>query len=515
MELVWKPQHKDPVYRWYVQDGVAVRGYACLPDDTWVQGAGLAAFFSDAVNQKTFAEKVHALNGSFAVVIDKAQFFAVAVDRLRTFPVFYYDLGEKVFITDHLEADAPHLNPDAVPAFRALYCTEGSSTLLQGWRQLLAGQYIWVEKAAHHSWPDPTQYYLHAVQEKWTSKELTTDAINAVHKSVMKRQVASTAGRPVAILLSGGYDSRWLIAEWRVRHKGPLYAITYGKSRSYDTITAEQIARKLLVKWLYVPYAPSLLDHFDGKGWAHYHDFNHTAVSTPYEQDFFAIQYIKEQGWIPDDTIIVPGFCGDLLGGSIFDVFKHEWSLQGMGKFIAEKYGVDLIPELPPSMAITDRESFWDAWQHWFVVNRVSKFLVNGVRAYSCFGYEWRLPLWDNELVDFWYKVPLKKRIGQDLYEDWLWMKAFRPLDLDDWDKPSTDANSDNNRLKAWLRKQLPPQWVARYKQRQLSSGRLDPNNLHYLYHKLNERLINPIVPPTYNFNDAHARYILEKYWTA
>jgi asparagine synthetase B (glutamine-hydrolysing) len=47
---------------------------------------------------------------------------------------------------------------------------------------------------------------------------------------------------------------------------------------------------------------------------------------------------------------------------------------------------------------------------------RVAKFIVNSVRVYEFFGYSWRMPLWDNELIGFFSQVPLKFRIDEYLY---------------------------------------------------------------------------------------------------
>ena len=45
---------------------------------------------------------------------------------------------------------------------------------------------------------------------------------------------------------------------------------------------------------------------------------------------------------------------------------------------------------------------------------RQAKFIVNSVRVYEFFGYAWRIPLWDRELIDFFLKVPLKYRMRYD-----------------------------------------------------------------------------------------------------
>ena len=40
--------------------------------------------------------------------------------------------------------------------------------------------------------------------------------------------------------------------------------------------------------------------------------------------------------------------------------------------------------------------------------------------SHEFFGYEWLLPCWNQELLDFWYSLPYPLRIHQNLYEEWL-----------------------------------------------------------------------------------------------
>ncbi len=41
-------------------------------------------------------------------------------------------------------------------------------------------------------------------------------------------------------------------------------------------------------------------------------------------------------------------------------------------------------------------------------------------RVHEFYGYEFLLPLWDNEFLEFWYRVPYEFRIEQNLYEEYL-----------------------------------------------------------------------------------------------
>jgi len=45
---------------------------------------------------------------------------------------------------------------------------------------------------------------------------------------------------------------------------------------------------------------------------------------------------------------------------------------------------------------------------------RQAEFIVNSVRVYEFFGYEWYSPIWNSEIMGFWAKVSLKYRIKKD-----------------------------------------------------------------------------------------------------
>ena len=46
--------------------------------------------------------------------------------------------------------------------------------------------------------------------------------------------------------------------------------------------------------------------------------------------------------------------------------------------------------------------------------------MITGQRIYECLGHDWRLPLWDNDYLDFWETVPLRFKAGQRLYNEML-----------------------------------------------------------------------------------------------
>lgn len=55
----------------------------------------------------------------------------------------------------------------------------------------------------------------------------------------------------------------------------------------------------------------------------------------------------------------------------------------------------------------------------WTIRDHSRQFLhMNDIHDF--FGYEWLLPCWSRELLEFWYSLPLEHRLSQNLYEEWI-----------------------------------------------------------------------------------------------
>ena len=58
-------------------------------------------------------------------------------------------------------------------------------------------------------------------------------------------------------------------------------------------------------------------------------------------------------------------------------------------------------------------------------IDRQSKYVISGQRAYEYYGYSWRLPLWDQEYISFWKKIPFEYKLKQKLYLEMLQHNNF------------------------------------------------------------------------------------------
>ena len=57
--------------------------------------------------------------------------------------------------------------------------------------------------------------------------------------------------------------------------------------------------------------------------------------------------------------------------------------------------------------------SYYECWE-W--QSRQSMAVLNGQRLYDFYEYRWMLPLWEKSLISFYKTVPLKLRLGQNLF---------------------------------------------------------------------------------------------------
>lgn len=78
-------------------------------------------------------------------------------------------------------------------------------------------------------------------------------------------------------------------------------------------------------------------------------------------------------------------------------------------------------------MPIDTLEDVANAFECWEWQERQAKFIVNSCRVYEFWGYDWRIPLWNNEMMDFWARVPLGLRVGKRLYDGFLFSSQFYP----------------------------------------------------------------------------------------
>lgn len=488
--MIEKKLTYNRIYKWKSTDAVSVIGYSFL-SGTLLQENELIAYFKETKNEKRFLEKIKKLSGHFAVIIELEDEILASVDFIRTFPILLQKNETTLTITDQPVNDIVY-NKNATDDFEKAYCTPENETLLQNCRQLQAGEYAVIHKSTLAT--EIKLYHKHSSNAK-------TPANTAILKDLENELIQNiknvSAEKTIVLPLSGGHDSRYLLALLKQNNITNVECYTYGKKQSYEVLIAKNVAEKLNYKWHFIEYTNELLETFFTATWNEYSDKNHHYTSLPHEQDFFALHFLKSNNLLPENAIIMNGFCQDILAGSFMEPIKRV----DVKNFIFEKHKIPL--------RTNQYENSWNGYQEWLVKNRLSKFIINSVHVYTYFGLEFYLPFWHTNWMKFWYDLEIKSRLHQAFYKQYLFEGVFKTYNID-YKKPNHDSTNYLYNVKKIAKAILPKKITETIQQLNAENEQTDANNSLFLYQQIFERLKTKPINKDLKINNIHALYFLE-----
>lgn len=428
------------IYHWYTESGVSVRGYfqsSAAPYPVY-RDAEAVAYFAQADSFASFLSLLDAVDGVFSVIIDRGQTVWAAVDRARSMPLYYAVDGSAIsddskLLREHLQIPVDRTDPLRMAELMATRVVSDRYTVYPEIRQLILGSAgEWTDGRLHTE-----IYYSHMVPTVPYSREAAKAALRRTAEQVFDRVIAAAQGRPIVLSLSGGYDSRFVACMLKERGAENVSCYTYGTELSLEVVASKKVAEALGYRWTCVTFADGdtaaqLDDARDYIDTCYQHDF------VTYLQSYIAVKRLHEEGWIPENAVFLTGLCHDMPTGEYLmeeRALKYPVSADGAAAFtLANRFDkFDLRSEAAAEYLADLRRQIDEmgkeirTYQDFVLVTDVlnTGFLhsrcflpMNYIHAY--FGYEWMLPCWDRELLDYWYSLPYTFRIRQGLYEEWL-----------------------------------------------------------------------------------------------
>ncbi len=407
------------------------------------------------------------LDGHFGLCIETPSGVLAAVDRVRSIPLAYADDEDGLVIDDQvarlsrrLGLGVEDIDPDAALAFAMSGYTIGPATLYKGMKQLLPGEFLFC--AAGQGAPSVHRYGLY---RPWSvearGRDVLLRELTDVTLGILEKLTRSAGGRQILVPLSAGLDSRLIVSG--LAHLGyrNVRCFSYGMAGNFEAAAAKKIAAQLGYEWTFVPFTHRYARAaFQSELHRRYHEFADNAAATPVEHDFLALLRMDGADWVDEDAILINGQSGDYITGAhippplaapldsrsreerdslLFDALaaKHYGLWQGL-RTPANLHRIRamLWRELEEAGApFDDPESCFALYEFSEFQNRQCKYVVAGQRAYEFFGYDWRLPLWDNDYLEFWERVPLDAKVDRNLFRAMLekenWGGVWR-----DWPAP-------------------------------------------------------------------------------
>lgn len=442
----WIRFHCRDRQQWRAHGGAAVRGTAFL-DSELLTGAELAEHFSQCDSAAGFQQAVEVLNGFYSAIVLKENAVYATVDHARSIPLFYALGSDCIYLSDDAhwirsrKADSS-IDAEAEREFELAGYVTGGDTLYSGIKQLQAGELLIAAPSAGHIDLATRRYfrYEHLDAEELADEQLAP-RLDEVLLASFRRLVNYAGGRPIAVPLSGGYDSLETVLMLKRLGYSNVIAFSYGRPGNSEARASEKAAQRLGLRWEFAPYSEEQWRQwFSSDERRRYYPVADNLCSLPVLQDWPAVWQLKERGALPADTVIVPGYSADAFPASrkttgaaavysdsgldaatvyaaIYDYTYHLWQWdkrQGATRELVDRRIAAAIGDLSPF----SRSAY--AVEAWGIQERQAKFITNAVRVYEYWGYDWWLPLWDRAFVDFWMKVPSRHRVLRRFSRDFI-----------------------------------------------------------------------------------------------
>jgi asparagine synthase (glutamine-hydrolysing) len=198
---------------WEIRGGTGVRGNA-FEDNELKNTAELLELFAEIGSRAEFLSALQRLNGFYAVIRENDDGVYAAVDRIRSIPLFYGTRNSYFYISDDAhwirdQVGDKNFEEIAETEFLLTGLVTGPDTLYRNVKQLQAGEAITVEYGSegnristHRYYRYIHSYHMDAAEEEFLERH------DEVVLNIFRRLIRLANGRPIAVPLSGGYDSR-------------------------------------------------------------------------------------------------------------------------------------------------------------------------------------------------------------------------------------------------------------------------------------------------------------------
>lgn len=499
------------------KSNLSVKGYI-YEDDVLIKNEALYDNVFDRINEYNYFDLIKGLDGFYGLILDSKTHIVAATDLVNSTPIFYKIVNNEINIGDDYEGfiEKPiKLDQQAIDQYLVSGYCYNDKTLIQGVSQLPPGSILIVDKFSKKY--EILSYYKYVPEKPCLVKDTKSDInmlieeLYDVHFNVFKKMVGGLNGKKVILPLSGGYDSRLILEMLKKFNYDNVLCVTWGKESDWQVKIAKKVALDFNVDWKLITTTR--------KEWHNWYINNFEKEmkncgaigAIPYLQENVMIEQLEKENLIHKGDIFISGNSGDFIEGEHIPVIsKESLDNEAIIKIIKNKHqrlnstvnSYYLEASLNESINYFRKEididiiNFFEFWE-W--KERQAKFVTNCVKPFETKGYEWRMPFWNKEIMEFWQGVDIKVKA-----ERYLFYKYSEKY----MDQVTSKANPKLSIFKRYSERLLDPRFGCYTK---ISTISYTTKNINKYFPKVDVTNINEKKIIYYKFNSLVAMDVVQR----
>ncbi|MGP9539030.1 asparagine synthase-related protein [Brachybacterium sp. AOP43-C2-M15] len=373
------------------------------------------------------AQSLRAGGALFSAVLLTEREIVLAVDHLRSWPLFYAVHDGAVHVAEDAFAVADAIGgrvlaDDVAAAFLHTGLALGDGTLLRGVRQVPAGTTVRIDRVSG-AVTGRLERRLRLREPDGADLAAFTTAFATALDEAMRRLYERADGRVIALPLSAGLDSR-LLASLLARDGYPnVRTFTYGLPGNAEARASERIAASLGLPWQQVSHTPAQLrEAWTRPAGARFLREASGGASLPHIQDWYAMRSLTADGTLPPGSIVLPGHT--VVSSAKDEPLRHgrevtpasivralepwHFSLRSRSRrAVRLPAAVRELRTFFEEVTLTgERRSTMDAVRWFWQRERQAKYILNSMRTYEHVGLDWALPMHELDVWEVYEGAP-------------------------------------------------------------------------------------------------------------
>ena len=392
--------------------------------------------------QEEISSFIRNIQGNFSLIVKSDIFSFIAVDKIRTYPLYYIVIDDQVVFSNNAKKLIKKYNlkvsMESALCIASSGYTIGNDTLYQGLNALCAGEFaLFTDRL------ELKTYYMYSpwIEKGQHKKELLSE-LKTIVLDLVSKIYHNNIDKTIVIPLSAGFDSRLIASAFKEIGATNIMCVSYGIKGNSEALTAKKVAEKLGYKWEFIPLGIKRQREFQRtKLYSDYLNMVDSGLSVPFYQDAAAIYFMKQSPTFPSNAIFINGNSADYISGGHIPInSKNEISVNSINlveKILSKHFSLwpDLLvhKNLEVLQALVSNEisrivkkddspkeaaHIFEGFEY---LNRQTKYVVSGQWTYDFFEHSWELPFWDEKFMNFWQTVPYKFKINQMLYKEFVY----------------------------------------------------------------------------------------------